>query len=122
MMNNDKFNLSVPSKSDYISIVRLTTSGISSNMNFNIEEIEDIKVCVSEACNNVLVQKEIEQIYLDYEIDEDKLIIKVKDVLEDLSDVESHDFDEEMGLLIISSLMDRVEFTEEGIEMVKYIG
>lgn len=122
MMNNDKFNLSVPSKSDYISVVRLTTSGISSNMNFNIEEIEDIKVCVSEACNNVLVQKEIEQIYLDYEIDEDKLIIKVKDVLEDLSDVESHDFDEEMGLLIISSLMDRVEFTEEGIEMVKYIG
>ena len=57
-MNNDKFHLNLPSKSDYIRIVRLTTSGICSNMNFNVDEIDDIKVCVGEACNNILGQKD----------------------------------------------------------------
>lgn len=121
MLNNDKFHLNVPSKSDYISIVRLTTSGICSNLSFNIDEIEDIKVCVSEACNNVIVQKDIQQIYLDYEIDEKGLIIEVKDVLEKLNNDKQDGFDGELGLLIISSLMDKVEFTDRGIKMVKYI-
>lgn len=121
MLNNDKFHLNVPSKSDYIRVVRLTTSGICSNMNFNIDEIEDIKVCVSEACNNVIAQKDKAQIDLDYEISKKGLEIKVKDVLKDLSNKGIDNFDGELGILIISSLMDEVEFTDEGIKMVKYI-
>lgn len=120
-MNKEKFHLNLPSKSDYIGIVRLTTSGICSSMNLTIDEIDDIKVCVGEACNNVLGQKEIQEIYIDFEINEKQLKIKVKDVSEDFTE-ENFDFhDKELGLLIISSLMDKVEFTDEGIEMFKYI-
>ena len=119
-MNNDKFYLNIPSKSDYISIVRLTTSGICSSMNFNVDEIDDIKVCVGEACNNVLGQKKAEEICIFFETNHKGLTIKVKDVSKDLSE-DGYD-DNELGLLIISSLMDKVEFTDDGIEMFKYIG
>ena len=121
-MHNDKFHLNIPSKSDYIRIVRLTTSGICSSMNFNVDEIDDIKLCVGEACNNILGQKNIEQIYIDFEIKDKELKIKVKDVIKDLQEEDLDFNDNELGLLIISSLMDKVEFTDEGIEMFKYIG
>ena len=121
-MSKDNFHLSLPAKSDYIGIVRLTTSGICSSMNFNVDEIDDIKVCVGEACNNVLEQKEIEQIYIDFKVEEKELKIKVRDVSKDLSGDDFNFHDRELGLLIISSLMDKVEFTDEGIEMYKYIG
>lgn len=120
-MTNDKFHLNIPSKSDYISVVRLTTSGICSHMNFNVDDIDDIKVCVSEACNNVLGQGEIEEISIDFEREENKLKIRVKDVSQDLEETISSGHDRELGLLIISSLMDNVEFTNHGIEMLKYI-
>lgn len=121
-MTNDKFHLDIPNKSDYISIARLTTSAICSNMKLSIDEIDDIKVCVGEACNNIISNREVEQIYMDFEMYDDKFLIKVRDV----SDIPSQDgfsgHDGELGLLIISSLMDEVKFTDEGIEMFKYIG
>ncbi len=52
-------------------MVRLTSSAIASNMGLNIEEIEDIKVSIAEACinaidksNEINVQFEIEKINL----------------------------------------------------------
>lgn len=121
-MTNDKFHLDIPNKSDYISIARLTSSAICSNMKISIDEIEDIKVCVGEACNNIINNKEVLQIYIDFEMYKDKLLIKVRDVSEDTSENELEGYDKELGLLIINSLMDEVNFTNEGIEMFKYIG
>lgn len=67
----DTINITIPSKPDYISVVRLTSSAIASNMGLNIEEIEDIKVSIAEACinaidksNEINVQFEIEKINL----------------------------------------------------------
>ncbi|MBT5856027.1 histidine kinase [bacterium] len=47
-------NLSIPCASDYVGVVRLAVSGIATRMNFSIEEIEDIKIAVSEACTNAV--------------------------------------------------------------------
>jgi len=46
--------LEIPCASDYVSIVRLTISGIASRMNFTVEDIEDIKIAISEACTNAV--------------------------------------------------------------------
>ncbi|MEW8973865.1 MAG: ATP-binding protein [Tissierellaceae bacterium] len=121
-MNSDIISLDVPSKPDYISLIRLTTSGIAHNMGLNIEEIEDVKVCVAEACVNVLnFNKKVDKISIIYEVKEDNLTIKVRDVLEDISDKSDKPEEGELGLLIIKSLMDKVIFTIDGIEMTKYI-
>ena len=120
-MTKDNIYLNIPCKPDYISLVRLTTSSIAHNLNLNIDEIEDIKVCIGEACVNVINQNKRDEISIHFVVEEDKLTIKVKDVLEDLGDNSDNFKETELGLLIIKSLMDEAKFTEQGIDMVKYI-
>src|SRR5699024_5284758 len=110
-----------PAKPDYISLARLTSSGIANNLGLNIGEIEDVKVCVGEACVNVINFSDVKEISIIYIVKKDKLIIKVKDVIKDIDDKSSNLQEAELGLLIIKSLMDKVSFTEDGIEMAKYI-
>lgn len=118
MMTKDNIYLNIPCKPDYISLVRLTTSAIASNLNLSIDEIEDIKVSIGEACVNVINQKDKEEISIAYEVYDDSLIIRVKDVIE-IEEVDAKEL--ELGLFIIKSLMDEVKFSEEGIVMIKYI-
>lgn len=119
-MNKDIINLKIPSKPDYISLVRLTTSGIGSSMAMDIDDIEDIKVSIAEACINALIEDK-EEINISFEIDEEKINIKVSDVTEIIPEHIMENRERELGLLIIKSLMDKVEFTKEGIEMIKYV-
>ena len=53
-MNSDvqRVTLNLPASAEYVDIVRLNLYGIASKMGFSYEEIEDMKVAVSEACNN----------------------------------------------------------------------
>ncbi|WP_238653033.1 anti-sigma B factor RsbW [Paenibacillus piscarius] len=44
--------LQLPASAEYVDIVRLNLYGIASKMGFTYEDIEDMKVAVSEACNN----------------------------------------------------------------------
>ncbi|MCA1294490.1 anti-sigma B factor RsbW [Paenibacillus sp. alder61] len=47
-----KVVISLPATAEFVDIVRLNLYGIASKMGFSYEEIEDMKVAVSEACNN----------------------------------------------------------------------
>ena len=46
--------IKVPALPDYVAVVRLAVGGIVSRMNFTADQIEDIKVAVSEACTNAV--------------------------------------------------------------------
>ena len=46
--------LKFPATPDYVGVIRLMIGGIVSRMDFDTEEIEDIKVAISEACTNVV--------------------------------------------------------------------
>ncbi|HOQ75044.1 MAG TPA: anti-sigma regulatory factor [Thermoclostridium sp.] len=50
----DTVSVLIPSKAEYVSIVRLTASGIANRMGFDIDEIEDIKVSISEAISRMI--------------------------------------------------------------------
>ena len=50
MNENESIELLLPCNAAYISAVRLTASSIAGRLKFAIDEIEDIKVAVSEAC------------------------------------------------------------------------
>lgn len=117
----DMIKISIPKKADYISIIRLTASGIAHSMGLNVEEIEDIKVAIGEACVNSLILDNKEEISLCFEIDEEKLSIHVSDVKENIPEVLDDRKERELGLLIIKSLMDEVIFNEDGLKMMKYI-
>lgn len=120
-MKNDKIELKLPSKPEYISLIRLTASSVANNMNLNIDEIEDIKVCISEACTNVLNFNHTGEINVVFNLKEDGLYIDINDVLEDIPEDLEDAKQGQMGLLIINSLMDKVDFKDSHITMVKYI-
>lgn len=120
-MNKDIISLKIPRKPDYISLIRLTTSGIGNSMALSIDDIEDIKVSIGEACINALMLNEKEEILIVFEIEEERLTVKVTGVTGEIPDHIEDKRERQLGLLIIKSLMDKVEFTENGIEMIKYI-
>lgn len=131
----DSIKLSVPNKAEYVSVVRLTTSAIASRMGFDIEEIEDIKVAIAEACTNTLehgLDNEGKNFDIDFDMYVDKLAITVKDAgkgfnVENVKELKVEDLGEGgLGIFIINSLMDEVEIIGDGeksteIRMIKYI-
>jgi serine/threonine-protein kinase RsbW len=110
--------------SEFVGIVRLAISGIASRMNFSIEEIEDIKISVSEACTNAIhhAYKNVEnaKVTIHTTIFPDKLEIIVKDdgIGFDTSVIGKVKHPEAMtanmnlglGLTFVESLMDETEF------------
>jgi len=116
-MNNDVIKIKLPSKPEYVSIARLTASVVSNSVGFDIEEIDDIKVAVGEACNNAVLHGSKEA--CDYEVEfmplEDRIEIHVRDqgIGFDEEKYEEPDLDNlkgnGLGIYIIKSLMDEVE-------------
>ena len=46
--------LEIPPDPEYVKVVRLAASGIASQKGFNVEEVDDIKVALAEACTNAI--------------------------------------------------------------------
>ncbi len=55
--NGDIVELVIPFKAEYVSIARLTASGIANRAGFNIDTVEDIKVAIAEVCNKMVKYK-----------------------------------------------------------------
>ncbi len=140
---NVEFN--IPCMSDYVGVVRLAVSGLATRMNFSIEEIEDIKIAVSEACTNsvqyAFEKPENERVFISFNLFKDKLEIIVKDngkgfevdQLEKIPIEERRleDIDESvprlgLGITFIKSLMDETSIKSEPgkgttVQMAKHI-
>lgn len=111
---NDTIELVVPLKAEYVSVVRLTSSGIASRLGFDIETVEDIKVAVAEVCNK-LVSGGSQTAYcykITFEMSQD--ILRIKFYCDDMSLKclfdESNDA---LSVSIIKAFMDEVEFCPE---------
>lgn len=50
---SDRVKFTIPGKPEYLTMVRLAIGSIADTSGFNIEEIEDIKTAVGEACKNI---------------------------------------------------------------------
>lgn len=48
----ETIELKIPAKTEYINVVRLSIAGIGERMGFSVDDIEDIKIVVGEACIN----------------------------------------------------------------------
>lgn len=50
----DYIEMKIPAEPEYVGIVRLTLSGVASRMGYTYDDIEDLKIAVSEACTNAV--------------------------------------------------------------------
>jgi len=119
-MNNDNIFVKIPNKADYISLVRLMSSAIGNKIGFNIDEIEDLKVAMGEACILSFVKEEKEDIEIMYTIYPDKLMViisrtgELKTLIEETKEVQ-------LGKMIIESLMDEAYYSDNEITIIKLI-
>lgn len=119
-MNNDNIFLRIPNKADYISLVRLMSSAVGNKIGLNIDEIEDLKVAMGEACVLSFVSDENEDIDISYTIYSDKLEVTInrtgelKAVMEDTKE-------SQLGKMIIESLMDEAYYTDNEIIIIKLL-
>jgi len=128
--------MSIPNKAEFVSVVRLTLVAIANRVGFNIEEIEDMKVAIAEACTNAITHGKntlSESIDIRFTLQEAGLEIQVKDKgkgceVEKIKDPQIEELSENgLGIFIIKSLMDNVVIHSEPdqgmmIIMTKMIG
>lgn len=123
---NDKITLSLPSKAEYVSVARLTASGIAYRMGFDIDTVEDIKVAVSEVCSRLInvSKNNCGEYEIFYEIDDSKLKVTFSSNIERAGCIFEDD-KEGLGVAIIKAFMDEVEFCPDNkdyiLSMTKYI-
>ena len=118
----EKVELRIPARPEFLEVARLTVAAIGHKMGFDVDAIEDIKVCVGEACNNA-IQHASEcdaggEIQIVCSLELNQLVLEVQDAgpgfdpdlcIEqvDLDTVAAEELpDSGYGLLLIKALMD----------------
>ena len=132
-MTYETVKMEISANPEYVSIIRLTTSGIANKVGFCLDDIEDLKVAISEACTNAIKHSLEDRFTIIYTMIEKGLTIEIIDNgkgynTKEVSEPDLDNLKESgMGLFIIESLMDEVnvESTEgkgTSIKMTKYLG
>ena len=129
----ETIKMEISANPDFVSIIRLTTSGIANKIGFSIDDIEDMKVAVSEACTNAIKYSDDKSVSITYTILENGLDIEIKDNGKgyDVESIATPDLTQPkengLGLFIIQTLMDDVKIESKDnqgtiIKMTKYLG
>ncbi len=118
----NKMHLEFPSYSQNESFSRMVISAFVTPLDPTIEELSDIKTAVSEAVTNAIIhgyENDIGTVYMDGEIDDDKLTIFIKDEGKGIEDINMArqplftsrpDLDRSgMGFTIMETFMDSLE-------------
>lgn len=120
--------LRIPSKAEWVAVARLAVAAVANRLQFSIEEIEDVKLAVAEACTNCIQHASGgDQIEITCETHPHGLTVRVRDFGIGGSPDEgaSRRISEPrvggLGVFLIRSLMDTVEYDvhpERGTNLV----
>jgi serine/threonine-protein kinase RsbW len=129
---SDLIELRIPSRPEWVALARLAVAAVANRLLFSIEEIEDIKLAVTEACTAVIQHDNHgESIEIACETDSGSLRLRVHDAgrhVHAAAKSPSIDFDEArvagLGIFLIRTLMDEVTYevhpdTGTDLHMVK---
>lgn len=127
--------LRIPSRAEWVALARLAAATVANRLRFSIEEIEDVKLAVAEACTAVIQHEgHGEFILLTCEALEDSLRVRVRDSGRHgvhAAEQRHMNFEEAriagLGIFLIRTLMDEVSYDvhpQHGTDllMVKRLG
>ncbi|KGR84595.1 serine/threonine protein kinase [Ureibacillus massiliensis 4400831 = CIP 108448 = CCUG 49529] len=138
----DYVEIKIPAKPQYVSVIRLAISGLASRVGFLYDQIEDLKIAVSEAVTNVVhhayVDNDDGEIVLGCALYSQKIEIMVTDYGNSFSFEEvkaktgPYNYNEDiehlreggLGLFLMEALMDEVRVINEGgvtVFMTKFV-
>ncbi|MDP9111824.1 MAG: ATP-binding protein [Candidatus Eremiobacteraeota bacterium] len=120
--------LRIPSKAEWVAVARLAIAAVANRLTFSIEDIEDVKLAVAEACTNCIQHAEgSTQIEITCETHVEGLTVRVRDFGRGTrpEEIQSRRVDAPrvggLGVFLIRSLMDTVEYDvhpEHGTSLV----
>lgn len=110
--------LRIPSKAEWVAVARLAVAAVANRLTFSVEEIEDLKLAIAEACTNC-IQHASGTAFIDITCEalSDQLRVTVRDHgIGTLAEAikPRHLADARvggLGVFLIRSLMDEVEYT-----------
>ena len=111
--------LRIPNKAEWVAVARLAVAAVANRLPFSVEEIEDLKLAIAEACTNA-IQHSVgaESIEIVCEALPDQLRLTVRDhgnaAPADFETKPSFDSTEaraNLGVFLIRSLMDEVAYS-----------
>jgi len=118
----------IPRKAEWVAVARLAVAAVASRMRFTIEEIEDLKLAVAEACTNAIQSSDgAEQIEILCETDHAHLRVTVANrrgfggAIVPPPPADDEVRIDGLGVFLIRSLMDDVEYDagpENGTRLV----
>lgn len=128
----DKLVFTIPGKPEYLTMVRLAISSIATTAGFGLDDIEDLKTAVSEACKNISCHGSYgfsDKYEIECDVEKGRIQIIVKD------DCDSHTLEKlskpcqdcpqegDLGIFVIRSLVNEVDFGkgDDGRKMIKMV-
>ena len=107
----DTISLTIPPKTIYLKSMRLLAASLASDIGFDIEEVEDIRVVVSEAINYKMSDRNIKiNFYTKENLMKVEVIGKVREI---------EDENLKIKQIILEQLADKVEVVEDKIILTK---
>lgn len=109
--------LRIPSRAEWVGVARLAVAGIASRLKFSIDDIEDLKLAVAEACTNCIQHASgSESVRVSCAIHPDKIVVTVQDSGKGFAGrgLSPKELGEPkvggLGVFLIRSLMDDVDY------------
>ncbi|HLW37324.1 MAG TPA: ATP-binding protein [Candidatus Eremiobacteraceae bacterium] len=109
--------LRIPSRAEWVGVARLAVAGIASRLQFSIEDIEDLKLAVAEACTNCIQHASgSEAVRISCAIHPDRIVVTVQDSGKGFAGggLAPKELGEPkvggLGVFLIRSLMDDVDY------------
>lgn len=101
--------LSIPGRAEFLGVVRLAVAGLAHRLGFNLDESEDMKLAVTEACSQCMQSRHRPAtLSVTCEVDGETLRITIRPEPADET-LFSPGGPAELGLFLIEALVDDVE-------------
>jgi serine/threonine-protein kinase RsbW len=121
--------LRIPGKAEWVAVARLAISAVASRMKFSMEEIEDIRLAVAEACTDAIQRVAGDaQIEISCRSDDRSLNVRVRreGPIGKAEPTEAEEAVGGLGIFLVRALMDEVDYSvhpQRGTDlaMVKYV-
>jgi serine/threonine-protein kinase RsbW len=123
--------LRIPAQPEWVGVARLAAAGIASRLNFSIEDIEDLKLAVAEACTCCIQGGGGDEVKIDCRLLEDRITISVSrsgGIIKPGPETRASDGPDlgGLGVFLIRALMDEVEYEADAtgtkLHLTKLLG
>jgi serine/threonine-protein kinase RsbW len=102
---SDRIELAIPAQPEFLRLVRLASADVGSRAGLDFEEIDDLKIAVSEACSLLLGGDAA--VRLEFEFDDGRVDVEG-------ASAGAADVDRTLSLAIIGAVVDEHDLTVDG--------